>query len=379
MRTSHPSRITTVHVEHLGEELCVYDWKRKRVHTLSPMAASVWLRCNGDASPTEIAARLQRNLKTSDIEALVHLALDELKDARLLEGGARSVEYSHVSRRELLRRLGKAAALVPVITSIAAPAAVDAQSASSRAFEYAGAAQTFIVPGGVTQIAVTAYGAEGGGSISAGGHGGFVTATIPVTPGETLTVSVGGKPPDALGYFIEPVAGGFNGGGGSAGCGAGGGGASDVRRGSTKLVVAGGGGGTANGGSGRGGAGGGTTGADGAPGCGDARPGAGGSQISGGAGGTAGLNGLPGTVGSAGSGGEGGRITGSNLVGGGGGGGGGFFGGGGGGGGWSCSGFQSLGSGGGGGGSSYTDPAATNVSHTQGARSGNGLIVLSWT
>ena len=37
-----------------------------------------------------------------------------------------------------------------------------------------------------------------------------------------------------------------------------------------------------------------------------------------------------------------------------------------------------FGGGGGGGGSSYAEPAATSVTHTQGIRSGDGQVVLSW-
>lgn len=249
MNTFHPRRITTVHVEQVGEELCIYDWNRNHVHSLNVTAASVWGQCDGHTTPAEMADALRAALKTPDAEMLVALALRQLEAARLLESGTTSsVERRPVSRRDLLKQFGKTAALVPTIISITAPRPVDAQSAGSVTFDYSGAVQTFTVPAGLTNVSVAAYGAAGGGSITAGGTGGLVTATIAVTPGEVLSIYVGGKGSDALGYGIEPVSGGFNGGGGSAGCGAGGGGASDVRRGSTKLVIAGGGGGTATGG-----------------------------------------------------------------------------------------------------------------------------------
>ena len=47
-------------------------------------------------------------------------------------------------------------------------------------FVYTGKKQTFKVPTGVTRIRVIAVGGDGGGS--AVGHGGRVTAVIPVTP-----------------------------------------------------------------------------------------------------------------------------------------------------------------------------------------------------
>lgn len=109
-----------------------------------------------------------------------------------------------------------------------------------KTFHHTGRAQDFKVPAGVTQITVLALGAHGAGSPAA--YGGRVHAVIPVTPGETLLVFVGG---DASG-----TGGGFNGGGngGDEGsyAGTGGGGASDVREGgrelSDRVLVAGGGG-----------------------------------------------------------------------------------------------------------------------------------------
>src|SRR5208283_3929205 len=82
------------------------------------------------------------------------------------------------------------------------------------------AAQNYIVPFGVTQATIVAAGAQGANT-----DGGSVTATIPVTPGESLAVYVGGANVGAVG--------GFNGGGssGGGGCNGGGGGASDVRQG----------------------------------------------------------------------------------------------------------------------------------------------------
>ena len=64
----------------------------------------------------------------------------------------------------------------------------------------------------------------------------------------------------------------------------------------------------------------------------------------------------------------------------GGGGGGGYYGGGGGGASFDCASPPGAGGGGGGGGgSSYTDPAATGVTLDEGARSGNGLITVTYT
>ena len=63
--------------------------------------------------------------------------------------------------------------------------------------------QQFVVSDGVTELVVEAFGAQGGtggtcendgcGAGGEGGLGSHITAVIPVTPGETLTVIVGGR------------------------------------------------------------------------------------------------------------------------------------------------------------------------------------------
>ena len=225
---------------------------------------------------------------------------------------------------------------------------------------------TLVVPPFASSLIVKVWGAGGGGEEGTdavgdilpggtGGGGGFAGATIPVTPGDQLTLLVGGG---------GPVPGG-------------GGGYSGIFRGTTPLVVAGGGGGGSyyyedrvtagctQGGCGgnAGGAGGGTTGKPGASGgCGSIPAGGPGTQTAGGAGGpdaSAGgsLQGGNGGVVAAtqggkhggGGGGAGPVCGGSN----GGGGGGGYFGGGGGG-------YGTHGTGGGGGGGSgYAEPGAS--------------------
>jgi hypothetical protein len=243
----------------------------------------------------------------------------------------------------------------------------------------------WLVPAGVRVVSIAAFGAQGGPGARgvAGGLGGNANATIAVRGGsETLQVNVGGQPTPE-----DPVSGGFNGGGASGfvrgfgdESGGGGGGASDVRTGSfglaDRVVVAGGGGGggtTAYGGHCSGGTGGGSLGGD-AP-----------IQVvrnadtgeplfvcDGGEGGTQQMGGFGSHDGSSGTGGEGGEsyhpYSGGDS---GGGGGGGYFGGGG--------GFSGpLGGGGGGGGSGFIAPSAQSPSMSNGVRTGNGSVTITY-
>jgi hypothetical protein len=272
-------------------------------------------------------------------------------------------------------RLGIFAAALAAIALIAPTAA----SAATQTFTTPGS-ENFVVPAGVTSISVEAFGAAGGasGDGKAGGLGAKVaSSSVSVTPGETLSVVVGGRGGNGVnGTPLEVChwgGGGVNGGGEAGECdgegaaAGGGGGSTEIQRLGTALVLAGGGGGAgANGTGGAGGAGGenGVVGTAGAAGGGGA--GGGGTKSSGGAGGAGQGGGQAGKVGTSHTGGEGGFWSDAS----GGGGGGGLFGGGGGGG------SQNF-SGGGGGGGSSTGPAGST--YTTGVQSGNGKLVITYT
>ena len=116
-------------------------------------------------------------------------------------------------------------------------------------FSYTGSPQEWIVPEGVTEIQVDAYGASGS-QTSAGycggaeGLGGRVQALLTVTPGQVLKIYVGGS--NYYHGYDGSGGPGWNG-GGSSYDGNGGGGATDIRIGGSELtervLVAGGGGG----------------------------------------------------------------------------------------------------------------------------------------
>ena len=241
-----------------------------------------------------------------------------------------------------------------------------------RTFSFEGASEQFTVPVNVCQVTVDALGAQGGAGFSAAvdgapgssGLGGHAVATVTVTPGETLTVIVGGA--GGAGSLDSGGMAGFNGGasgGTGANAGGGGGGMSNVGRGATALVVAGaggGGGGAETSGDGGAGGGPGTNG-------GDAGSGAGGGK-SGGNGGAEGTGGnVAGSPGGPGSGGAG-----ATAVDSGGGGGGGATGGGGG----AANQAPVVHGGGGGGGGSGSGPAGTTFEN--GVRSGDGLITIAF-
>jgi hypothetical protein len=321
-------------------------------------------------------------------------------------GGGVPVEFRTLHRVGLRLAVAMAGCVGVALVALPGSAVADPSCSQSGStvtclYFFTGSQQSFVVPGGVQSIAVSASGAQGGAGApdsspnAAGGEGARVQVTLPVTPGQTLAVLVGGQ--GARG----DTAAGFNGGGDPGGCcgnvpeSAGqGGGASDVRIApfglTDRLVVAGGGGGGGGNGAGdgpghTGGPAGGRGGAGGDPGMAGSdlsgsviggQPGAGGTG-QGGAGGGAGTpGGSAGLAGSLGQGGSGGGMGVSGAGGAGGGAGGGFVGGGGGGGGGASG--EGGGGGGGGGGSSFVEPFATGESVTSGAQSGSGMVAISY-
>jgi len=234
----------------------------------------------------------------------------------------------------------------------------------TETFNYTGGSQTFTVPAGVNSLKLEVWGAAGGYGIGSneilGGLGAYVYGDISVTPGDLLTIYVGGV--GGAGTGGSGGAAGYNGGGSggySSGGGGGGGGASDIRIGGTSLsnrvIVAGGGGGGSAYNCGSGGTGGYPSGGVCPVTC--FLYGGAGSQS---AGGTAGSGGSAGGLG------YGGNASNSGCSGGGGGG---YYGGGG--GGSSCCG------GSGGGGSSYYG-TLTNTGTSNGVQSGNGLVKITY-
>lgn len=255
------------------------------------------------------------------------------------------------------------AAVTGAVFAISLSAAGIAAAQTTVTFNSTGAAQTFVVPAGVTSVDIVAQGAQGFDATSGavlGGRGGRASGTLAATPGETLTIYVGGQGVAAVGNNVI-MGGGFNGGGNGknndpnptyAG---GGGGASDVRQGGTaladrKIVAAGGGGATANGTPG--GNGGGLVGSNGGTCCGGSI-GTGGTQSAGGT-----LGGALGVGGSA----DGASTP---WVGGGGGG---YYGGG----------VSDAHSGAGGGSSYIAGAGLTGGATTAGVRAGNGLVTLTY-
>src|SRR5436305_11298041 len=78
------------------------------------------------------------------------------------------------------------------LSVLASPAAATSASAATMKWDAPGVYQ-WVVPADITTATFDLYGGSGGDAGgSKGGHGGHTVATVAVTPGETLSITVGG-------------------------------------------------------------------------------------------------------------------------------------------------------------------------------------------
>ena len=116
--------------ESLLDELLVYDLDRKKAHCLNGTAAVVYELADGSRSVAEIARTLAERTGVPADEGLVWFGLEQLRHQGLLHAGAPLSPAPGSTRRELMTRLGLAAAVLPAVLSISLPRPASAQLVS---------------------------------------------------------------------------------------------------------------------------------------------------------------------------------------------------------------------------------------------------------
>jgi hypothetical protein len=118
-------------VQDLTGELLIYDLDRHAAHCLNESAALIWKRCDGRTSIAELA-RVLEQADAPASEEVIWMAVSDLRKRHLLaDASALPKRVSKLSRREMIRRVGIAAAVgLPLVTSIIAPSAMQAASCS---------------------------------------------------------------------------------------------------------------------------------------------------------------------------------------------------------------------------------------------------------
>jgi hypothetical protein len=130
-RTERPcARGAGLVVREVADEVLIYDLESHKAVCLNKTAALVWRACDGQKTVRRIARDVAAETGEAVPEELVWLALEQLGRDHLLDARvSRPVSVERMTRRELMRRLGLAAAIaLPVVTSIVAPTPAQAAS-----------------------------------------------------------------------------------------------------------------------------------------------------------------------------------------------------------------------------------------------------------
>jgi hypothetical protein len=124
------ARQTNIVIQKMEEEVLIYDLKTDQAFALNSTSAMVWQLCDGHNSISEIADKMTVKLKEIVSEDLVWLALEKLKKQKLLEDDL-ATPFAGIARREVVRRVGTASLIaLPLIGTLVAPSAANAQSTS---------------------------------------------------------------------------------------------------------------------------------------------------------------------------------------------------------------------------------------------------------
>src|SRR5256885_1896315 len=115
-------------IRDMTNEILIYDLRRHRAFCLNQTAALIWQCCDGKTPVSRVRTRLERELRRPVDEELIWMALERFDQTHLLrERLDRSDDFLRFTRRDLMKKIGKAAVVaVPLVTSIIAPTAAQA-------------------------------------------------------------------------------------------------------------------------------------------------------------------------------------------------------------------------------------------------------------
>ena len=128
--TETPRRLQDgLSIQDAGAETLIYDERRHRAFCLNATSAAVWRICDGAHSVTQIAQSATLAMRAPVTEEIVVFALQELQRDGLLEFSNAPIQQPRLERREMIRKLGTAAAvMLPAIASLSIPRSAQALS-----------------------------------------------------------------------------------------------------------------------------------------------------------------------------------------------------------------------------------------------------------
>jgi hypothetical protein len=122
-----PARTNNIVMQDLGKEILLYDLTTSKVFCLNQTVSVVFRSCDGITDFAEF-----KSLNKDFSDELVFLTLDLLDKNNLLGDENFQVSFGHLSRREVVKKIGLASLVtLPIISSIVAPTSAMAASVGS--------------------------------------------------------------------------------------------------------------------------------------------------------------------------------------------------------------------------------------------------------
>lgn len=123
MKFTPVPRTVDIIVQDINDEVLIYDLSVQKAYSLNETTAVVWRNLDGKNSLDDLAS------KSGLPREMVLFAVDELQKQNLLDGKIETgLPKDKLSRRKALLAMGASAIALPVITTMVAPLAVQAQS-----------------------------------------------------------------------------------------------------------------------------------------------------------------------------------------------------------------------------------------------------------
>jgi len=131
MKNYPVSRKENLVVQEMDDEVLIYDLIENKAFCLNETSAAIWQSCDGERTVEKIMEEAAKSINAPMSEDIVWLALEQLATERLVENVKIPVSaFAGMSRRDVIKRVGLGSmAALPIVASMTAPLAIQAQSA----------------------------------------------------------------------------------------------------------------------------------------------------------------------------------------------------------------------------------------------------------
>jgi hypothetical protein len=116
-------------VKELPDELLIYDLEKNKAFCFNETARLIMEECDGTKTIDEAIESLNRKLKSNLSEEIVWMTIEQLKKADFIEKDYQiPIQTTKVTRRKILQTAATLGIALPIVTSLVAPTAANAQS-----------------------------------------------------------------------------------------------------------------------------------------------------------------------------------------------------------------------------------------------------------